>query len=197
MREAHFREGAGETEAVQESKAERYQPRIILRYVASLGWVAQQFACEEYDAKGNRRFDRGRPHIDQAKRGRRESDGMGDGEGSDSGQEHANVSHEQHQAEHKKKVIDAGQDVLHAELEISPKDSKTTGPGGYIEAGLSGGQTFGLDRTICPLDPHQNIGLSRFQPANENSRSREGSVATNPSSLDEGATSSVRFNSRN
>jgi len=85
---------------------------------------------------------------------------MGDGEGSDSGQEHANVSHEQHQAEHKKKVIDAGQDVLHAELEISPKDSKTTGPGGYIEAGLSGGQTFGLDRTICPLDPHQNICLS-------------------------------------
>jgi hypothetical protein len=25
---------------------------------------------------------------------------------------------------------------------------------------LSGGQTFGLDRTICPLDPHQNICLS-------------------------------------
>src|SRR4029079_18996892 len=57
MREAHFREGAGETEAVQESKAKRNQPRIILRYVASLGWVAQQFACEEYDAKGNRCLD--------------------------------------------------------------------------------------------------------------------------------------------
>ena len=61
---------------------------------------------------------------------------MGDGEGSDSGQEHAKVSHEQHQAEHKKKVIDAGQDVLHAELEISPKDSETTGLGWDDEVGL-------------------------------------------------------------
>src|SRR4029079_5317055 len=48
----------------------------------------------------------------------------------------------------------------------------------------------GADRTMTKPSvaaPHQNIGLSRFQPANENSRSRQGFVATNPSSLDEGA----------
>ena len=50
MGEPHFGKGASETETVQESEAERNQPRIILSDVASLDWVAQQFTCEEYDA---------------------------------------------------------------------------------------------------------------------------------------------------
>ena len=42
MRKPNLGESAGETQTVQESEAECEQPRIILRDVASLGWVAKQ-----------------------------------------------------------------------------------------------------------------------------------------------------------
>jgi hypothetical protein len=89
-------ERARETETVQELKAKRDQPRIALRDVASMVCVSKQFACEEYDAKCDRRLNRRSRHIDEAERRRRESDGMGDSERHHCEQKLANVANKEH-----------------------------------------------------------------------------------------------------
>ena len=82
---------------------------------------------------------------------------MGQGKGGDGFDEPPGGGDDQDQAEDKEQMVDAGEDVFDAELQIGLADGKDAGFGGDGVGVLAGGHHGGLGVAVGPFDAQQHF----------------------------------------
>ena len=187
LRQAHRGEAAREAEAVQQPEREGHHPRVADGEARLAPPGPHDLGAEEQDRESDRGVERRQRRARVAERRDRQRDAVGQGEGRDRLHQRPAVGDDQHQAEDEEQVVDAEQDVLHAELHVAEGPLGGGGDAAERHRGRRGAQQVALQAAVGVVQAHEDVGDRGLEPRDRDRLPGQAARAGEGAAHDEGA----------
>ena len=122
-----------------------------------------EFTCKEHDRQGNHGLDGRRGHDDPSERRRNQRQGVRNSEGGDRTNQAPRVRYEEEQRENEQQMIDAKQNMMHAETDVGGHNFGAGRNTGQARRGRVAGQTQSARLARCEFEPHEYVGNGLLQ----------------------------------